>query len=96
MKTPGYYALPLHSLPKDVFNNFNHLTLFSRPNDRIVRLANDLVTQNFISPTTPSSKSKNIVEVIHGNIISKCHTSVHNIYYLLVDFYAKKLTWPKY
>ena len=53
MKTPGYYALPLQSLPRDVYRNFNEMTLLSRPNERIVQLANDIITNHptSVSPT---------------------------------------------
>ena len=53
MKTPGYYALPLQSLPRDVYRNFNEMTLLSRPNERVVQLANNIIT-NHPTPVSPT------------------------------------------
>ena len=60
MQDPGYYALPLPGLPRDVSHNLNKVTLFSKPNDRLVRLANELLVSNpiLVGPTTPSNRLK--------------------------------------
>ena len=65
MQNPGYYALPFRSLPNDVYHNMNKMTLFSQPNDRLVKLANNLVSTNPISfgPTTPRNKLNGIFNV---------------------------------
>jgi hypothetical protein len=65
MQTPGYYALPFRTLPDDVHHNLNKMTLFSQPNDRLVKLANELVMRNPISfaPTTQRKKFNDILKV---------------------------------
>ena len=75
MQTPGYYALPFQSLPVDVYQNFNSLRLFSRPNDRIIRLANELVTNSPVLPpvNTPSDKLNTDIKV------KCCKITRHNL-----------------
>ena len=65
MQNPGYYALPLPGLPRDVSSNLNKVTLFSKPNDRLVKLANELLISNpiLVRPTTPSNRLKNGFDV---------------------------------
>ena len=65
MKTPGYYALPLQSLPRDVYRNFNELTLLSRPNERVVQLANNIITNHptSVSPTKSVYQRSDISQV---------------------------------
>ena len=60
MQDQGYYALPLSNMPMDVSNNVNKMTLFSKPNERIIKLANELYVRNpiLVGPTTPSSHGK--------------------------------------
>ena len=73
MKTPGYYALPLQSLPGDVYRNFNEMTLLSRPNERVVQLANDIIRNHHtsISPTKSVYQRRDISQVrtIFQNIL---------------------------
>lgn len=75
MQTPGYYALPLRALPMDVYQNFNKLTLFSRPNNRLIRLANEIVTNGPVlaKPSTPSFKTNNDIKVqlINSRIMNR-------------------------
>ena len=65
MQNPGYYALPFPVLPRDVSHNLNKVTLFRKPNDRLVRLANELLISNPIlaGHTTPSNRLKNGFDV---------------------------------
>ena len=42
MQKPGYYALPLSNVLMYVSKYVNKMTLFSKPNDRVIRLANEL------------------------------------------------------
>ena len=42
MQKPGYYALPLSNVLMYVSKYVNKMTLFSKPNDRIIRLDNQL------------------------------------------------------
>ena len=66
MESPGYYALPLSSLPTDVFQNFNQLTLFQQPNNRLIQLANEIVTQGIPvlpPPTTTNNPMYNLIKV---------------------------------
>ena len=72
MKTPGYYALPLRSLPNDVYKNFNEMTLLSRPNERVVQLANDIITNRH----TPISPNKSVYQ---RSDISQVRTIFQNI-----------------
>ena len=73
LKTPGYYALPLQSLPGDVYRNFNEMTLLSRPNERVVQLANDIIRNHHtsISPTKNVYQRRDISQVrtIFQNIL---------------------------
>ena len=65
MVTPGYYALPLTSLPLDVYQNLDKLTLFRRPDRRIISLANELVTSSPVlaPPSIPRDQMDRIVKV---------------------------------
>ena len=65
MKTPGYYALPLQSLPRDVYRNFNEMALLSRPNERVVQLANNIITNHptSVSPTESVYQRSDISQV---------------------------------
>ena len=60
MQDPGYYTLPLSNMPMDVSKNVNKMTLFSKPNERIIKLANELYVSNpiLVGPTTPSTHGK--------------------------------------
>ena len=42
MQDSGYYALPLSNMLMYVSKYVKKMTLFSNPNDRIIRLANEL------------------------------------------------------
>ena len=42
MQEPGYYALPHFNIIMYVSKYVNKMTLFSKPNDRVIRLANEL------------------------------------------------------
>ena len=68
MQESGYYALPFASLPRDVSQNINQMTLFSKPSDRLIRIANDILISN---PTISPNQLKNKFEVkllfVNGN-----------------------------
>ena len=65
MQKPGYYALPLSNVLMYVSKYVNKMTLFSKPNDRIIRLANELYVSNpiLVGPTTPASHGNNKLNV---------------------------------
>ena len=93
MQTPGYYALPLQALPMDVYQNFNKLTLFSRPNNRLVRLANEIVTNSPVlaKPSTPRLKTTNDIKVQLNNL-----RRMNTMFFSIKHYFDTNTIWLVY